>query len=153
MSSFVASPKRGASAGAGATERGELVALACLGRELLRLLAGLRATDPPAWRWRGDAALRFALSESALLGERAGEAPGAGLKDRGLGSPPACAGVGGGLPSASTCGLTRLVLTSLWRGEALLPGAVVLRWSGWRGGRVSSVGGAASFRLRKAAAA
>ena len=89
VASSVACPKRGASAGAGCTERGELVALAGLGRELLRLLAGLRATDPPACRWRGDAALLLALSESALLGERTGEALGAGLIDRGRGSPPA----------------------------------------------------------------
>ena len=78
-------------------------------RELLRLLAGLRATDPPACRWRGDAALLLALSESALLGERTGEALGAGLIDRGRGTPPAWAGVWGRLPSASICGLTRRV--------------------------------------------
>ena len=113
VASSVACPKRGASAGAGCTERGELVALAGLGRELLRLLAGLRATDPPACRWRGDAALLLALSESALLGERTGEALGTGLIDRGRGSPPAWAGVWGLLPSASICGLTRRVLASL----------------------------------------
>ena len=153
MASSVASPKRGASAAAGGAERGELVELAGLGRELRRLLAGLRATEPPACRWRGDAALRFARSESALLGERTGEALGAGLGDRGRRSPPAGAGVWGRLPSASTCGLTRRALASLWRGEALLPAAVMLRFSGWRGGRVSSAGEAASCSLRRAAAA
>ena len=93
LTSSVASPKRGASAAASIGERGELVELACLWRALRRGLLGLRATEPPAWRWRGDAALRFARSESALLGERTGEALGAGLADRGPGSPLAWAGV------------------------------------------------------------
>ena len=93
LASSVAPPKRGTSAAAGGAERGELVELAGWWRELRRLLPGLRATEPPAWRWRGDAALRFARSESALLGERTGEALGAGLADRGPGSPLAWAGV------------------------------------------------------------
>ena len=93
LASSVASPKRGASAAASFGERGELVELAGLWRALRRGLLGLRATEPPAWRWRGDAALLLARSESALLGERTGAARGAGLADLGPRLPPAWPGV------------------------------------------------------------
>ena len=79
--SSVSSPNRGASAAAGLGERGELVELAGLWRALRRGMLGLRATEPPAWRSRGDAALLLARSESALLGERSGAVRGTGLAD------------------------------------------------------------------------
>ena len=153
LGSTVAPPKRGTSAAVGGAERGELVELAGWWRELRRLLSGLRGTWPPVWRWRGDAALWLARSESALLGERTGEARGAGLAERGPVAPLAWAGVWGPLPSASGCGLMRRALASLWRGEALLTAAVAVRLRGWSGGLVSSVGGAASRSVRRAAAA
>ena len=81
LSSSVSSPKRGASAAACLGERGELEELAGLWRALRRGTLGLRATEPPAWRARGDGALLLARSESAWLGERGGVALGTGLVD------------------------------------------------------------------------
>ena len=81
FSSSVSSPKRGASAAASLGERGELEELAGLWRALRRGMLGLRATEPPAWRSRGDAALLLARSESARLGERGGAVRGTGLAD------------------------------------------------------------------------
>ena len=81
FSSSVSSPKRGASAAASLGERGELEELAGLWGALRRGMLVLRATEPPAWRSRGDAALLLARSESAWLGERGGVARGTELAD------------------------------------------------------------------------
>ena len=153
LSSSVSSPNRGASAAASLGERGELVELAGLWRALRRGMLGLRATEPPAWRSRGDAALLLARSESARLGERGGAARGTGLADLWPSWLPAGPGSWGRLPSASGCGLSRRALASLWRGEALFPVAVVAGLSGFRGGRVSAADAAESRSVRKAAAA
>ena len=94
LGSSVVLPKRGASAAGGGAERAELVELGCRWRELRRLSSRLRATCPPMWRCRGDAALWLALSESALLGERTGETRGAGLVERWPGAGLAERGTG-----------------------------------------------------------
>ena len=148
----MSSPKRGASSAACLCERGELEELAGLWRALRRGMEGLRATEPPAWRSRGDAALLLARSESALLGERGGDARGTGLADLGPSWLSVGPGGWGRFPSASGCGLLRRVLASLRRGEAFLPIAVVAKLSGCKGGRVSAAEAAESRLARKAAA-
>ena len=152
LSSSVSSPKRGASAAACLGVRGELEELVCLWRALRRGTLGGRATEPPAWRALGDGALLLALSESAWLGERGGVARGAGLRDLWPGWLPAEPGRCGRLPSASGCGLSRSVLASLWRGEALWRGAVLAGVSGCRGGRSFAADAAESRAARSAAA-
>ena len=127
MGSSVALPKRGTSAAGGGAERAELVELAGWWRELRRLLSRLRATWPPVWRWRGDAALWLARSESALLGERTGEARGAGLAERWPGVPVGRAWGCAPPLSASGRGLMRRALASLCRGDALLEAAAAAK--------------------------
>ena len=94
LGSSLVLPKRGGSAAVGGGGQAELVELWDRWRELRRLASRLRATCPPMWRCRGDAALWFALSESALLGERTGETRGAGLVERWAGAGLAERGAG-----------------------------------------------------------
>ena len=136
-------PKRGTAAGACSVAcgpcGGELVVLAGGRHELWRLLALLRGTRPPVWRSRGEAAWLFARAESALLGERIGEALGAGLGCREPAVPVFAVGGGGAVSAASGRGLTRRALPSLWRGEALWGTvATVVRARGTSGGLGSS---------------
>ena len=152
FSSSVSPPNLGASAAACLGERGELVELAGLWRALRRGTLGLRATEPPAWRACGDAALLFARSESARLGDRGGTARGAGLADLWPSLLPAWSGGWGRFRSASVCGLSRRALASLWRGEAFVPAAEAVRVSGCRAGRVTAAAAAASRAARMAAA-
>ena len=121
--------------------------------ELWRLPGLLRWTRPPVWRSRGEAAWLFARAESALLGERIGEAQGAGLGWREPAEPSLVVRAGGPASFASGRWLPRVALLALWRGEALRGvGVTTVRARGWSGGLSGAAGSVCTWAGRILAA-
>ena len=150
-------PKHGTAAGACSVAcgpcGGELVVLAGGRHELWRLLALLRGTRPPVWRSRGEAAWLFARAESALLGERIGEAQGAGLGWREPAELSLVVRAGGPASFASGRWLPQVALLALWRGEALRGvGVTTARARGWSGGLSGAAGSVCAWAGRILAA-